>query len=349
MHEFNLDDRSRSVLLEIVNTYIEKADPVGSRSISKRYSENLSPATIRNVMADLEELGYLNQPHTSAGRVPTDKGYRFFVDHLLKPPNFLMETENLTRSMEYGAEGKNLQEILENICANLSESSRQTGLIMIPSFSNTLFKHIEFVKVGKNEVLAVFFSELGLLQNKIIPIEKEMTQEELTSITRYLNEEFSGKSIKWIRRELLHRLKHEKDHYNELMRKAMELSSRLIREEKDDEKLLVEGALNLFDQPEFNADVEKIKALLKTLEEKTKLVKLLDSCLHHDGMTILIGEEHLDEEMQSCSLIAQNYQLDSEKVGTLAVVGPKRMDYKNVISLVDQTAKMVSRLISERK
>jgi len=344
-----LDERSKSVLLAIIDKYIESAEPVGSRTVAKIHPEHLSSATIRNAMSDLEDNGFLNQPHTSAGRIPTDKGYRFYVDHLLRPQNFLMEAENLstTRNLECASGKSNLQSVLESACDNLSTVSQQTGLVMLPSFSTTCFKHIEFTKVAPQAALAVFFSEQGILQNKVLPVESDMTQDQLTSISNYLNDEFSGKPIKWIRKELLKRLRLEKQHYNQLARKAHDLSSALF--EDTNNELLVQGALNLLDQPEFNEDIGKIKTLLKTLEEKTKLVNLLDLCLDHEGMTILIGEESLQEEMGSCSLIAQNYQLGTEKVGTLAVFGSKRMDYKKIISIVNHTAQRVSKLISENQ
>ena len=344
-----LDERSKSVLLAIIDKYIESAEPVGSRTVAKIHPEHLSSATIRNAMSDLEDNGFLSQPHTSAGRIPTDKGYRFYVDHLLRPQNFLMEAENLStaQNLDYASGKTNLQSVLENACNSLSTVSQQTGLVMLPSFSTTCFKHIEFTKVAPQAALAVFFSEQGILQNKILPVESDMTQDQLTSISNYLNDEFSGKPIKWIRKELLNRLRLEKQHYNQLARKAHDLSSVLF--EDTNNELLVQGALNLLDQPEFNEDIGKIKSLLKTLEEKTKLVNLLDLCLNHEGMTILIGEESLQEEMGNCSLIAQNYQLGTEKVGTLAVFGSKRMDYKKIISIVNHTAQRVSKLISENQ
>jgi heat-inducible transcriptional repressor len=346
MSQFQLDERKRSVLLEVVNDYIQKAEPVGSRSISRINAEKLSPATIRNVMSDLEEMGYLRQPHTSAGRVPTDQGYQFYVDQLLNPQNFLEELED--QISDYGNGSQNLQEVLVTACSLLSKNTNQTGLVMLPAFSHTLFKHIEFIKVASEQALAVFYSDLGVLQNKIIPLEKNMTQEQLTSISNYLNEEFSGKSIQSIRKEILFRLKNERDHYDQLMKKALDLSTRLFAEDIEESSLLVEGALNLLDHPEFTADLDKIKGLLITLEEKSKLIKLLDRCLKQDGMTILIGEENLDEEMEGCSLIAQNYQKGEEKLGSLAIFGPKRMDYKKIIGIVNQTAKTVSTLISKK-
>jgi len=344
MNQTQLDERKKSVLLEVVNDYIQKAEPVGSRSISKIHVEKLSPATIRNVMSDLEEMGYLRQPHPSAGRVPTDQGYQFYVDQLLNPQNFLEELED--QSCDYG--NGNPQEVLETACSLLSKTTNQTGLVMLPAFSHTLFKHIEFIKVASGQALAVFYSDLGVLQNKIIPLEKDITQEQLTSISNYLNEEFSGKTIQSIREEILFRFKNEREHYDQLMKKALDLSTRIFAEDIEESSLLVEGALNLLDHPEFTGDLEKIKSLLITLEEKSKLVKLLDRCLKHDGMTILIGEENLDEEMEGCSLIAQNYQMGEEKMGSLAIFGPKRMDYKKIIGIVNQTAKTVSTLLSKK-
>ena len=220
---------------------------------------------------------------------------------------------------------------------------------MLPSFSSTRFKHIDFIKVGQSEALAVFYSELGILQNKIIPIEKDITQDQLTSISKFLNEEFSGKTIKTIRQELLHRIQNEREHYNQLISRAMELSTQVFGEEEQGGELLVEGALNFLDHPEFAGDLNKIKALFKALEEKTKLINLLDLCLQQDGLTILIGEENVEEEITGCSLIAKNYELDGNRIGTIAAFGPKRMDYTKVISVVNHTARKVSELLSEQK
>ena len=342
-----LDERSQSILLELIRDHIEKAEPVGSRSLAKGHFNKLSSATIRNVMSDLEEMGYLHQPHRSSGRVPTDKGYRFFVNHITGFSN--LENLNITSEDNEISTDQSFDEVLETACSQVSESSHQTGLVMLPSFSNTRFHHIQFTKVGSREVLAVFYSELGVIQNKIIPIDSNVTQEQLTSISKYLNEEFSGKTIKAIRTELMRRIKNEKEHYNQLAKRAMELSTQVFKEENENETLLVEGKLNILDQPEFTVDLEKIKTLFKTLEEKSKLIKLLDSCLQQDGLTVLIGAENSDEEMSGCSLIANNYGLDEDKMGTIAVFGPKRMDYKNVIAVVNHTAKKVSKLLSERK
>ena len=343
-----LDERSQTILLELIRDHIEKAEPVGSRSLSKNHFKKLSPATIRNVMSDLEEMGYLHQPHRSAGRIPTDQGYRFFVNHIIDFPT--LENINVPPNSDKPANTKqSFDELLETACSQVSESSHQTGLVMLPSFSNTRFHHIQFTKVGMQEALAVFYSELGVMQNKIIQIESDVSQEQLTSISKYLNNEFSGKTIKSIRTELVHRIQNEKEHYNQLTKKAITLSTQVFKEEDQAENLLVEGRLNILNQPEFTVDLEKIKALFKTLEEKSKLIKLLDLCLQQDGLTVLIGEENSDTEMNGCSIIANNYGLEDDKMGTIAVFGPKRMDYRNIISVVNHTAKKVSKLLSERK
>ncbi|PIQ99206.1 MAG: heat-inducible transcription repressor HrcA [Nitrospinae bacterium CG11_big_fil_rev_8_21_14_0_20_45_15] len=347
MTSADLDDRSKAILLEIVQDYIQFGEPVGSRTVSKNIRETLSPASIRNVMADLSDQGYIRQPHKSAGRTPTDKGYRFFVNHLMEKENHLMMTPSKP-SKTFNRSVQSLQDTLENACADLSHSSNQTGLVMFPSFSNALFKHIEFIKVGPREALAVFYSELGILQNKIIPIEQKMTQEELTSISAYINKEFAGQSIKNIRKEALRRIRSEKEHYDRLKKKALEFSTQIL-EDPDKAELLIEGAFHFLDSPEFGTNVERMKSLLRTVEEKTKLITLLDHCLEQDGAMIFIGGEDFDEEMEDCSLIAENYGCNGENLGTVAIFGPRRMDYSKMISLVKQTAQAVSKNLSTLK
>lgn len=343
-----LNERCRAVLAEVIYDYIATAEPVGSVTIAKKHFEHLSAATIRNVMSELEDMGFLDQPHTSAGRIPTDKGYRYFVDQILRLGD-CPELDSPVFPQDYGQNAKDLNGVLETACGILSKTSNQTGLVMLPGFSCMLFKHIEFIKIGKYEILAVFTPDMGTTQSKIIPVDENINQEKLTFFSNYLNREFSNRSIKWIRKEVARRIQSEKEHYTQLMNKAMELCTKTFTESNDTGDLLVDGALNFFDQPEFSLDTDKIKALLKAVEEKTKLVKLLDLCLGHDGMTILIGKENGDEEMRECSLIAQNYLMNDEKIGTVAIFGSKRMDYGKMINIVDSTAKTISQLLSERK
>lgn len=350
METHQLDDRSRTILLQTISDYISTAEPIGSRALSKNLLEKLSPATIRNVMADLEDMGYLQQPHTSAGRVPTDWGYKFFVNQILQQhsqnaPGIYIGRKNYTLDdMDQTLNG-----VLEKTCNLLSENSKQTSLVMSPIFSNMLLKQANFIKVGKNEALAVFITEMGALENKMIRVDNDCTQEQLASISNYLNQEFSGKSLRTIREEIMHRMRNEKEHYDQLMKKASELWTRVFPDEEEVCELYVNGLVNFLDQPEFTIDLDKMKSLLKTVEEKSKLIHLLDQCMHQDGMTILIGDEYFSDEMQGCSLIAKNYLMGNEKVGTVAIFGPKRMDYKRMIPIVNITANTVSELLSERK
>ena len=340
-----LNERNKTVLREIIGAYIAHGEPIGSKSIAKKLHDTISSATIRNIMADLVDMGYLVQPHTSSGRVPTDKGYRFFVDQILEPSLEVDKAEILDNC---DIQTSSFEEVLSTACGKLSALSNQTGLVMLPSFSQMLFQRIEFIKVGPREALAAFVSDMGILQNKLIPIEDEMTAENLTSISRFLNKEFSGRSIRAIRENLVDRIKNEREHCDRLMRRAVELWLTTFVEEQDTQ-LLVDGALNFLDCQELSVDLRRIKTVIKTVEEKTKLIKLLDSCLQHDGMTVIIGNENNDEELGECSLVAQNYYLGESNLGAMAILGHKRMDYKKVISLVNNTAKTVSQLLSEKK
>ncbi len=344
MLQNELDPRSRAILLETVRDYVETAEPVGSRTLSKKLPDKLSSATIRNVMADLEDMGYLQQPHTSAGRVPTDRGYRYFVNQLLQSQN-----QNPAALGQFPTDLKqeSLEGVLESACSFLSTNTHQAGLVMLPNFWNLALKQIQFIQSGPKKVLAVFVSQMGVLQNKMLEVEENFTQDKLNSISNYLNQEFAGRSLHSIRKELIHRKRNEKERYQQLMKKASELWTKMFPDSGSAE-LLVDGLINLLDQPEFSADVEKMKALMKTLEEKEKLIQLLDLCLHEDGLTILIGQEDLKRELEGYSLIAHNYQLDDEKVGTLAIFGPKRMDYERVIGIVNATASNVSDFLSKK-
>jgi len=343
-----LDHRSRTILLETVNDYIVTAEPVSSRTLSKKLAERLSPATIRNVMADLEEIGLLYQPHTSAGRIPTDAGYRYFVDEMLRSRENPAIADSMPLGYSQGLNGEeNLSDVLGSACHLLSDASHQTGLVMVPSFDHLPLKRIEFLTVNRTQVLAVFISNMGLAQNRIVNTDEAFTGEKLASISRYLNTEFAGQSLQSIRQTLMTRLKTEREHYHQLMKKAAELCAKAAPE-KEGQELLVEGLNHLLDHPELSADLDQMKALLRTVEDKDKLIQLLDLCMKQKGLSIVIGEENSEVEMQGCSLIAGNYQVDADTVGTMAIFGPKRMDYLKMIDLVNLTANNVSNFLSKK-
>ena len=348
MNQVLLDDRSRTILLETINDFVATAEPVGSRTVSKKLSKRLSPATIRNVMADLEELGYLYQPHTSAGRVPTDRGYRYFVNQILQAQKLQPVAPVVNEPPSYSG-NETLEEVLGSACSLLSENSHQTGLVMSLGFWNLALKHIEFIRIEGKRVLAVFISEMGVVKKKVVRLKEDVSQDNLSALAAYLNEEFAGDSLNSIQSELRRRMQTEKDHHDQLMKKASDLWSRMFTDNEENGELLIEGMAHMLDQPEFSADLENMKKLMKTVEEKNKLIKLLDLCMKQNGLSIIIGEENAEEEMQSGSLIAQSYRLDDQNIGTLAIFGPKRMDYRKIIGIVDSTANSVSQILSSKR
>jgi heat-inducible transcriptional repressor len=345
MRQVILDERSRTILLETINDFVVTAEPVGSRTLSKKLEKRLSPATIRNVMADLEELGYLYQPHTSAGRVPTDMGYR---NQIIQGQKLHPVTPLFGDTQPYQNTGT-LEEVLGSACSLLSQNSHQTALVMIPGFWNLSLKHIEFMRIEGKRVLAVFISEMGVVKKKVVRLKEEIPQDNLAALAAYLNDEFAGQSLNDIQAELRHRMQTEREHHDQLMKKANELWCGMFADDDEEGELLIEGVVNMLDQPEFSADLENMKKLMKTVEEKNKLIKLLDLCMKQDGLSIIIGEENAEEEMRAGSLVAQSYRLDDQSIGTLAVFGPKRMDYQKIIGIVNSTANNVSEFLSNKK
>lgn len=344
--QYSLSERNKAILLAIVHSHIATAEPVGSRTVSKNYDLGLSPATIRNTMADLEEMGLLAQPHTSAGRIPTDQGYRVYVDNLVNiPPLSKAETKHIDQSLK-----ENLTEfaqIMETTSKMLSVISRQAGLVFLPKLSSSVFKHIEFIRMRSNQALAIFVTESGLVHNKIIELDEDISQDKLESISHYLNQEFAGMTLREIRHRVQEMMRKEKEEYDNLLKKAIQLSQRTFSDQTDlAGEIYLGGTVNILDQPEFASNIEKMKAIFKAFEEKSNLIKLLDKCIEGEGIRILIGSESMIEEMQDCSLVTHAYKFGDKTVGTLGIIGPKRMEYPRIIAIVDYTAKAVSRLLS---
>jgi len=322
--------------------YIQTAEPVGSRTVSKKYRMGLSPATIRNVMADLEELGFLMQPHTSAGRVPTDKAFRFYVDSIL-------QVRKLSRGdrdrIESGLQGEKLDidVIMKRTSHLLSLLSQQTGIILAPRFGSNVFKHIEFIKLREKKILVIIVSQSGELQNKIIESDELMSQDELDKYSKYLTEIMGGLSLAEAKLKIMEEMKKEKVLFDKLMYRALQLSQKALEDEGEG-NLYIDGKTNIIRCPEF-ADLEKMRALLLAFEEKTKLVKLLDKALSAQGIQIFIGAENEFGEMKGCSVIAAPYSKENFILGTLGVIGPKRMDYSSIIPIVDYTARFVGKIL----
>jgi len=339
-----LSERSRSILKAIVLSYIEKASPIGSQTVTQSYSFGLSPATIRNIMAELEDLGYLTQPHTSAGRIPTTKGYRMYVDELMEMENPALFDEEYLIENYLGTKREDPHALFQETTRMLSLLSHYAGVVLAPKISKTRLDRLQFIHLRRGHVLVLQVSKDGLVQHRIIDADPDLTQKELTQISVFLNEKFSGLTLDEIRTRLLDEMRAEKDLYDRLLQKALELGRRVL-EEQPQEELYVVGTSNIMELPEFAEDLEKMKSLFRTFEEKAVILKLLNHCLEMRGIQIFIGSENRLTGIEDCSLVVSTYQGGDHVMGTLGVIGPTRMEYARVIPLVDHTARLLSRLL----
>jgi len=333
--------RSRQILEAIIEDYISTAEPIGSSAIRSRHGLSLSSATIRNVMADLEEMGYLASPHTSAGRVPTDKAYRFYVDSLLAVRGVDRgEREEIRRSCSVS--GRDVDGVFREISQTLSAVSHYMGMVAAPRFNANVFRQMEFVRLGSRRILAILVSQSGTVQNRIIELDHEIPSEELIRMANYLNVMLQGLTISQVKSRILKEMESDKIQYDTLFAEALQLS----RQAFDDSVtgLFIEGQANIFELPEF-ADAQKMKDVFRAMEQKSQLLDLLDNCLKAPGVNIFIGSESHLNNMSGMSLITSTYVSGKNTLGVLGVIGPTRMGYGKVIPIVDYTAKMLTRLL----
>ena len=338
-----LTDRDRKILQAIITDYIQTAQPVGSRIVSKKYKMELSPATIRNVMVDLEEMGFLTQPHTSAGRVPTDKAYRFYVDAILNMRRLNPEEKEHIEKGLMLKEDPDINEVMKRASHLLSLLSKQMGVVLAPRFGSKIFRHIEFIKLRDRRILVILVSQTGEVQNKLIEADEEMSQDELDKYSKYLTEIMGGLNLAEAKLRIVEEMKKEKVLFDKLMYGALQLSQKALEDEGEGD-LFIEGKSNIMQSPEF-ADMEKMRILLQAFEEKTRIVKLLDKALSTHGIQIFIGAENDLNEMVNCSIVAAPYSREKYTLGTLGVIGPTRMDYSNIIPIVDYTARLVGKIL----
>jgi len=337
----SLSSRDRDILEILIADYISSAQPVGSRTIAKRHPAHLSPATIRNVMSDLEEKGFLWQPHTSAGRIPTERAMRYYVDSLINVRE--LDNEERQRIKEkYENADPSVDFLLRRTSAILSTISKYAGLVASPRAELIAFKQIQFIALSRKRLLGIFVSQSGLVQNKIIECENEFTYPELERINNYCNRTFLGLSLSDAREKALRELKSEEAEYDKLLKKAMVMSQTLLDEVPDGD-LLVEGEEQLLEIPEFS-QIGNLKEVMAALDEKQRIVKILDRCLESDGVKIFIGSE-AGIPVDGISMVTAPYRNGEKIIGTLGVIGPTRMNYSEVIPVVDFTAKLVSDLI----
>jgi heat-inducible transcriptional repressor len=337
-HDHKLDSRARHLLRALISQYIRDGQPVGSRTLARQAGLDVSPATIRNVMADLEELGLVSAPHTSAGRIPTSQGYRVFVDSLLQYKQLDdAQQEEIRREMP--ATGTT-QSLLANASSLLSGITHFVGLVTVPRREQFAFRHIDFVPLGGNRLLVILVFTDHEVQNRVIELDRVYTPSELEQIANYLNAQFAGLPLDEIRRRLVAEMSQARADLDRVMSSAIRLADAALRVDSN-EDVLVSGQTNLMGVQEL-ADVERLRELFEAFARKRDLLRLLEHCIHADGVRLFIGEESGFEALGSCSVIAAPYGAHGKVLGVLGVIGPTRMAYDRVIPVVQATARILT-------
>jgi heat-inducible transcriptional repressor len=332
MHD--LEPRAQDILEAIVTEYLSTGDPVGSRTISKKLQSSLSPASVRNVMSDLTDMGLIKQPHVSAGRVPTDSAIRFYVDTIMRSHIKLSEDSKQIESM-INIYDANMRDILRRASSVLAELSRQAGVVTTPAALEQTFKTIDFIKVAGDKILVILVSTTGFVLNKLIYDKDGVDQETLERYSRIINDMLKDLDLRQARRKIEMELATEKTMVDAMLTKTLRMGHAVLSV-RDEGEIFIEGQTHFLDDPEF-AQVEKLKAVLITFEEKNKLLNILEQILDTDSLKILVGEEHGLREMESCSIVAYPVRTDESVAGIVAVVGPKRMNYQKIGGLVYNT------------
>ncbi len=342
-----LSERSLYLFKALVEHFIQDGAPVGSRTLSKDSSLNLSPATIRNVMADLEDFGLLDSPHTSAGRIPTAKGYRLFVDSLLRVKNLnSLEVEKIAKELDPENDFKSL---MKRTSSMLSDITQLAGVVMLPKNEKSKLQHMEFVALSGNRVLVILVVNDREVQNRIIHTSRAYSASELQEASNYLNEIFVGKDLNFVRNNILDELEKTKEQLSRSMQTAMEMAQLAFDYEKskiNNDELLFSGETNLMDVAEL-CEVEKLKKLFNTFNQQRDILHLLEQSISADGIQIFIGEESGNDVLDNCSVVTSPYEVDGKILGVLGVIGPTRMHYERIIPIVDVTAKMLGSALNQ--
>ncbi|MRD48397.1 heat-inducible transcriptional repressor HrcA [Caenimonas koreensis DSM 17982] len=332
-----LDDRAKLLLKSLVERYIADGQPVGSRTLSRASGLELSPATIRNVMSDLEALGLIASPHTSAGRIPTARGYRLFVDTMLTAQREQFATPTLA--------GDQPQKVITNAANLLSNLSQFVGVVMAPR-RTSVFRHIEFLRLSERRFLVIIVSPDGDVQNRVVHTETDYTQTQLIEAANFLNSHYAGMAIEQVRERLKVEVDTLRGEIGQLMQTAVQASSEAMQEQ---DEVVISGERNLLAVSDFSSDMTHLRRAFELFEQKTQLMRLLDISSQAEGVRIFIGGESQVVPFEELSIVTAPYEVDGKVVGTLGVIGPTRMPYERMIQIVDITSKLVSNALSHNK
>lgn len=329
-----IDDRKIKILEAIINDYIKTGEPVGSRTIAKNHDLGVGSATIRNEMSDLEEMGYLEQPHTSAGRIPSSKGYRLYVDSMMDKPILSKEEDLKIKEYVLNSAMLEVNKIVKNASELLSELTHLTCVVKTPSMSMSTLKSIQIVRMDDQNLLAVIVTDGGLIKNQIIRVNEAPSVEVLSGINKILNQRLVHLSIEEINLEVINNLKLDLHGYDEVFNAMLPALYQCLKED-DTSRVFMEGTTNIFNYPEYN-DIEKAKQILSLLHNKDCVVELIEP---ESDITIKIGDENYIPEAKDCSVISAEYSLGDSAKGTIGLIGPRRINYSKVIAIMAQVMK----------
>jgi len=342
-----LDGRAREVLREIVMQHVATGEAISSRSLAKCGRFQLSPASLRNVMADLEDLGYLAQPHTSAGRVPTDRGYRFFINYLMKSRALTQrERETIDEQVSHGTE---IDHVLHETSLTLSRLADQVGVVFMPTLLQFAIRSMDFVLVAESKILCVLVGTNGVVVNKLVETRLLFNRDELEKIGRFISGEFFGLTLDQIRRRLVRMTEEERAMHDQMLQKTIALGIEAVNDVRTNgNDLYVEGAASILTKPEFS-DTMALRKTFLALQEKEKLIDLLNSCLTEEGLQVLIGSESDFTYVHNFSIVAKSYGSHNAPLGVVGIIGPMRMEYARMAPLVDYIGRALSRKIEEEE
>ena len=340
-----IDSRMSQILQFTINEYINTGEPVGSRTLAKKYNLNVSPATIRNIMSDLEDVGYLFQPYTSAGRIPTKEGLKYYVDTLILVRNIPEELKvRFLKSVKN--EELKLSQICSKISGKISEITNCIGVVLIPDIKVSSIKHVEFVKLNEARLLIVIVNELGQVQNKILKIDFDISQEELNKFSNFLNDKFKNMSIFDIKNGILKEIEKVKNIFGNKISMLINKFSKIEWTDSQNNKdIILKGFRNIMDSDYFKKDIESLKKLLTLFEEKNKVLEMIEQSIKSPGIQIFIGSQ--SKEFENLSFITSSYSKNGIILGSLGVIGPLRMDYNKVIPIVDCASQIITSILDE--
>jgi len=346
-HDGDLNDRARHLLKVLIEGYIADGQPIGSTLLAKRSGLDLSPATIRNVMASLEEAGYIHAPHTSAGRVPTSRGYRLFVDALV---NIKPIEEQTFHTLEVQFNKHSASDLIHSASNILSGLTRLTGIVRAPQVETQTIRQIEFLTLSETQILVIMVLSNNDVENRIIDLDRELTASELQQSSNYLNELLIGQDLQQARQILLQEMEEVRSDMNAMMISAINLGEQAVSSmsETVQKDCVVAGQTNLMDYDDLS-DVHKLRQLFNAFNQKRDILSLLDRCMDADGVQIFIGKESGQDVFGDCSVVTAPYQIDDNHIGVLGVIGPKRMHYDRVIPVVDITARLLSAALTKTR